>query len=376
MKKQIEAGSFIDFHILRDGKVIHEQNNLHNIWNTAFMNSNGANNLANIIGGATIVNSLYVYSYTTTIKRALTGTWARSGTTISRSSGSDTISASSDYYVFADGTRGGYYISGSTTSATVSRSGTVTAQALDEYRVASLSALAGYSASATFTGSNSHAPTYSNGITTLENVSGSQCIFAPAVTPYTLRRLYVSLGGINTFSAHYDLPSPVSILAGDIIVVTGFRNEIRYGSYLPVNFAVSPISGVTSACVYQRLFPTLGVGTEWNGGTSPNRIFLVTTPNAVTVPNMPSSSIAPGTITAAQTITALAFNTVPTYTNDFVGSSYAAGATTGAVSNIKQIYWGDTTRLHGVIEFTTPQTIAANKGISVGTTMSIVPGLA
>jgi len=109
--------------------------------------------------------------------------------------------------------------------------------------------------------------------------------------------------------------------------------------------------------------------------SSPTRIYFVTTPNAVALPNLQAAQTLVSSITPTTTLIASSEAEGLTIANNLVSRVLAIGVTSGSTADVKQIYWGTTTRLYGVVEFDTPQTIAANKAISVGTSITVVPGL-
>lgn len=352
MNTQSKLHSEIDFHIIRDGQEIHKHTALHNLIGNGAMGGE-----YRIHRTMSLSQAIMVYTNTTTIKEALSGTFSQSGSTITRVSGSFSLETGEYLYVFADGTRAGYRTAGSGTSITVSTSQNVSAQTLYRYRTS----VAGSTDSTTNVVSNSSiSPTYSAGVSTW---LGGPYAFAAAASPYTIARITIQAATGGTF--YYDLPTPISLIAGDVLVVSAFRLEMTHANPSGIVYAVSPITGITSGCRIQRMWP-IGGYSDWASQT--DRMLLLTTPNAKPFPSdIPLVATSMASITGAVTYNAVVSKIDPIPAADSMATVNATIVFPTTVTDIKQIFLGSNPvgAVNTLIEFDTPQTFLANKALTI-----------
>ncbi len=306
-------------------------------------------------------------TYTTRIRSQLDGTFSQSGPTITRESGSGTFSPGSNFILqFASG-EWAYHTSGSGFSCTVSRSRTVSAQAL--FRIDSnldANYLVDRQQNQSF-GSNC-VNAYSDGVFSATSVN--VMAMTPAVTPYTMRR--ISVGGVlrtgsseDTYGCMFDLPSDVSVGAGDSVVVGDFEYLCEYDEYEPRSLAECPLTNLTTSCRVQRMIPAATTGIDSRENQTPNRIWLIDDGDEYPLPDMPTSAVNPNVLTVLETIVATGSNTAPSVNNDMTESNSCYGQVVTGGATIKQIAWGTTSMIFEIIEFDTPQNIPAGKTLTL-----------
>jgi hypothetical protein len=364
--KKATMGGQLSFHVIRNGKKVHEHKNVHNMIGQNFFAISGR---IQIGSGAPFGSTSFITS-TSRCKTVLSSTWQQVGNTVSRTAGVDTWPSSYHYLSWPGGISGGYILSGSGTSGAVSKS----------VNVSPTTGMCIYDLGNINTGiqqSNITAPvfgahSYSSGV--ISRSTTGPVAFPVVTTPYTMRSIRLREANNSYAISLFDLPSDINLLVGDQVVVSAVTYTVTYAQITPVAFAVSPIAGITSAGTFQKLLPA---DIEYSG-TVPTRIYLVNNTNAVTVPNVPaygasqilSSSITPSlTITGSGSASKTANTTATRGTFEYT----IFGTVASTQSNIKQIYVGTVTNLFAVIDFTTPQTIAAGKvlTINVGSHMDI-----
>lgn len=353
-----KVGSKISFQIIRGGKKIYEDE-LHNVISNAAVE-------ANTIWGLSQFSSPSIYTYTEKISTVFDGEWQQSGTTLSRVSGTDDAAALNDLYVFADGTRAGYRTAGSGSSITVSTNQTVSAQNLRVFRTGTAGGgYAGGFVAAYSQGVDNIAPVYAAGRLTWTKTQ-PQWSTTAATSDYTLARIAIITSSYGYF--HYDLATPVSILIGDIIVVNEFQCVLTPDTVAPRILPTCPITGITTSCVLQRLSPL----TSYYEASVIVKMHLITTPNKYTIGDIPTSPVSIASITSALSLTGAYTNTSPSASNDMTRTTTLIAATPSETLDVKQIMWSTTSNMAGVIEFDTPQTIAANKAIYISTQMQLM----
>jgi hypothetical protein len=350
MKTTARMGGIISLQIIRANGTIEDLGKIHNI----IGNAAAINNQRNEYGTSQGISFL---SVATPVRVNLTGTWSQAGTNVTRVSGTDVTGSNSDLYEFGTGEQF-YKTGGTTTAPTASRSQTVAATSLHYY-------LTGPADTPTSVQSATGATltrAYSNGVLTWTLPSATT--FATASSNYTLARITanLALGGGNFF--HFDLPSPISLLIGDQIVISSFVLTFTYTPYQPTAFAVSPITGLTGTGFTQRLRTVV---TREN--TTTTRIFLITDANKITpLPDMlaPGATVLnPSSYTILETITVSnGVGFAAAITNNMTQQSVATG-TVVTGGTIKQIAWGTTTELFGIVEYDTPVAIAAGKVLTL-----------
>lgn len=346
---KVSFGSKINLSVKRDNGHIDHYGDFHNHPMNSFFTA------GHVRGSST--SSLNFASSDLEAITELEGTWSQSGDTVSRVTGSATLPASSSIYVFEDGTKAGWRFTGSGTSITVSKSNTVSAQKLFLLRTS------------TDTGNDkqtlpsvSSTRNYSDGEV---SISGSG-IFAPSSTSYTLRSIRQSqAGATNGNGVLIDIYPGIPIGVGDAIIINSYEYRFRYPTGEPQEFSVSPISGLSGSGRTQRLSRI----SVMDSANNPNRIYLLSSSNAIFIPDMygPTGGtlINPSSLTIDETITATGSILSPSLSNDMTDSHSCFGLVdTGGT--IKQISWGTTTELFGIIEYDTPVMIEAGKVLTVG----------
>lgn len=356
--KKATMGGQLSFHVIRNGKKIHEHKNVHNMIASNFFAITGRIQIGT---GAPFGSTSFITS-STRCKTVLSSTWQQVGNTVSRTAGSDTWSGSWTYISWPGGISGGYANSGSGASGTVSKSVNVSATTgMCAYILTNIN---DGIQQAGLTSPVYGAHSYSAGVQT-RSTTGP--IAFPVVTsPYTMRSIRLREANNAYAISIFDLPADINLLVGDQVVISAMTFTVSYAQITPVAFATSPIAGITSAGVFQKLLPA---DIEYSG-TVPTRIYLVNTANAVTVPDVPiygaaqilSSTITPSlTITGSGSVSKIASNAATRGTFEYT----IFGTVASTQSNIKQIYVGTATNLFAVIDFTTPQTITAGKVLTI-----------
>lgn len=352
-----KAGSIISLSVLRangEKEIICES--LHNVMNASILLASSFSLSANI--------TLFVSSYNQRFRSQIDGKWSQSGDTITRNSGSGTIPATGNTILqFEDGDWS-YRVSGSGTSATVYHSRTKAN--LDLYLILS-NALAGVSTNRKQNQnfSNVAESTYSNGVYRIKTKTGGH-VMPPASSPYILRALTISTNAFDDSNRGflYDLPSDININIGDSIVIDSFEFTYEYDEYQPRVLLESPLTGVSTSCRAQRMIPAAGTQTAEN--VNPNRIWLINDGDEYPLPDMVTSSVNPSVLTVLETIVAAGSWSNPSFSNGVLESNSCYGTVATGGSTIKQIAWGDTSRIFGILEFDTPQNIPAGKVITIG----------
>lgn len=347
------------FSILKgDGSLIQLTDEpLHNIL------GEGAMNVIHRMGSLTLPLSISAHLFNNRAVVPITGsTVSQTGTTISRTGTFNfTTLPERGMFVFADGTRSmatGTMSSGSCSSL---QNQSVSAQAADYIKTSNntagstgpgIDSVSGQLQTQSFSNALS-VKNYSNGV--LHISTGGALLLDPFGSTGILRRINLSftvLGSTRYFA--FDLPIDVALDAADRVSVDTWEFEATYNSYQPVEFAVSPITGITSTGRYQNL---IKVGDAQN--QSPNRIWLIASGSEYSIPNILSysdSNVVPGDLTIAETITATGSNVASATSNMFTPTHRGFG-TVVTGGTIGQIAWGTTTQVFGIVEFDTPPTL-------------------
>lgn len=358
-----KVGSVIDFHILRDGKVIHEYKKLHNF----MVNLRLSDYRMDV---SFTYGALRAYDRNSWIKMPTSSTYRQDGTSITRVSGSDSLSSNSDgLWVWPGNIIGGYTVSALAAQVTVTNSQTVlpTNQLVLIETKDPSSWTVKQTVSHVSGGMNFiSAATYLNGVIT-KTTEPAIRDFPVVTVPYTLRSL------VWGNQLVFDLPEPIPLIAGDQIIVTGITFTLTYTQVGPETFASGAFAGlpIPSGGSYQKLLNSdldfkLGNGII-DPTVSQNRIFLVTTGDATTIPNKRGPQLTPaGTLTSTinptQTLitNAVLAPLTGTRAQGFTKSIEASAITTGPITSVKQIYFGNTSYLYSVFEFDQAQDFADN----------------
>lgn len=298
-------------------------------------------------------------THSTRIRRTLDGTFSQSGTTVTRVTGTEG-STNNQILVWENGDWA-YTTSTGTSTRTVSRAFEKSTQALQVITSAlSNGTDAVQSKSVTASGS------YSAGtiLTTIPETA-----FDPASSPYTCRRISFDSPFTVTSSVYalcFDLPVDIELDTGDAILVGGIEFRREWDTIAVRELAVCPLAGLTTSCRAARMKPAHG-SFATDGHSPPTRIWLIDDGDEYALPStMPVADVNPSVLTVLETITASGSNTGATASNHMTSSNSCFGTVATGGSTIKQIAWGTTGVIHGILEFDTPQNIAAGKIITIG----------
>jgi len=371
-KHTAKVGSTISFHVLRKGKKIHVHENLHNQFlHSALYSRFDLNSFLD--------NTFVLSSDLANLHTVLNDSeWQQVGTLISRTSGTEKItdafnpSSSGKGAVFwPNGDFGGYITDQNTTLQTVT-----TTQSLSKSSQSGLHVFAIAIPALDENQSSSVAVTWGStqfNANVLSKSSSAKARFPTATSEYELKSLYLADLNSSFYEfAGYTLPTPITILVGDQIVIESITYTLTFDTIAPVAFPSNTITGVASSGVVQKLLP-VNIGFE-DANVDFTRAYFVKTANAVTVPaEIPAigtADILPATITATYTATATSATDVSSEAaNSFLsGQRFYIGSIVGSHTDIKQIYLGNTTRLAAVIEFDSP------RNFNAGTTLTLVVG--
>lgn len=307
-----------------------------------------------------------ISTFSTRASQAPAGNFSQAGTTITRDSGSFDlttvpIGASIE---FADGTKAYATGVGTASSKPVSRSQSASSQAITVYNTHT-AGNDGTNREQNSSWGVAGTPSYLNGVLTYTRPSFS---FTPAVAGYTLRRIHVYEQNAGA-GFIYDLPVDVVVNIGDAVVVGSFTYTATWDDHEPRVFAVSPMAGYVGTGITQRILRAHGSTGRYENSNNPNRIWLIDDGSEYAISDMPVADVAPGALTVLETITATGSNTAPTINNNFTASNSCFGSVVTGGATIKQIAWGDTSNVFGIIEFDTPVNIPAAKVITIGASL-------
>jgi hypothetical protein len=342
-------GSKIDLSVKRASGEIENYGEFHNYPLPSFITSN-------FIKGVTYLGSgvnLEVQSSSDTCILQLSGTFEQNGFTINRVSEAYSFPFDNGLYVFQNGVVGGWRNAGSGASITVSRSNSVSAQTL--YRF--IPTITGIQE----TSVTSITAIYSNGSMTLSTTQPKA--LPVVVSPYTLRTLNFCDSGSPGRGRAIPINPPIDLQIGDAVLINNFTYTFSYPSHTPTTFTTSPLSSLSGSGVFQR---TRRITSGDN--ITANRIFLLTDANKITIPDMlgPSDSLLlPSSYTITETIVASQTSSTNAQVSNDMEESHTVIGITSIGGTIKQIAWGTTTEIFGIIEYDTPVVIPTAKVIRV-----------
>ena len=308
--------------------------------------------------------------------KTLTGTWAQSGNIISRVSGTDVIPTNQLCFRFADGTFGGFHVSGSGTSANVSRSQTVPAQALSYY--GDWYSSGAYPVLYETVNYFAAVKTYSGGVIT-NTITGPHLtsMVTATTTIRTIGIQYIGGGSYERAGSIFALSTPLVLNPGDVVSLDSYVATLTFeglGAPIPFSSGNSPIPGFTGSGSYQNLIPHTGANTYQVAG---NRIWLINAANIYTVPNTPQIiQVNPSVLTPYETITSVV-NARGSMQNSNDRTEYNSlyGLTTMSSTTLRQIAWGETNRIFGIITYDTDQTIDVDTNLYVMSRLRWKPDL-
>lgn len=298
---------------------------------------------------------------------AIAGTFSQSGLTITRNSGIGNLLnvAASDMVIFGTGQHCYKESTGSATtfnSYTNQTVGPTTLSAFFSSSKSSPSPAIQTSPSQNTTGS------YLSGITLLE--LSNPYNFTPTVSSYVFNSLYMTWASVGNAATLFHMPGTV-LSAGDSLTINTMVVRNTWDAFQPKPFATSPLTGITATGRVQRLRdPAVN-----ENAAAINRIYLTVDATKYTIPEMipAGTSVLPSALTIDQAIVATSItNTASVVSNEFTSSSIAFGILTAPAKAYKQIIWGSTTLLYGVIEFDTPYVLSAGQVITVGGQIQMV----
>lgn len=283
------------------------------------------------------------------------GTWQQSGDIVSRVTGSQDFWGFSDFYFFEDGTKAGYRLNGAS-SGQFSRSNSVSPQKL--FRIRSVQGTGDqtiYSFS-----SAGISRTYDNGVVSMK--LNSPKLSTPMTSDDIVRGLASSVvGSSNGRGTHTPLPD-TPIYTGDIVVIADYEYKFDYGFYEPIEFLTSPISGLNGSGRFQYLLAMSRYITSFDF----LRVWLIQDGNEWPIPNLSNNDINPNVLNPAETIISTRVSTNPSEANDMTHSQVLTCTIPNNISNVKQIAFGATNRVCGIIEYDTPVSLEAGKTLQIG----------
>ena len=378
-----KAGSISELEIIRSNGTIEHCGLYHNIignlveGNTVRSRTNPWPNVA----FCTYSNNGQYSGYGST---ALSGTFTLSGNTITRVTGTedfrDNVKHSiGNLYEFPSGFKG-YKLAGNTSLSTIqiSLSGSEPESTVTHHS----SNIIGYGLFPTYddvyiqlaynpfilaTTPVSYIPLSSSG-TCFKRVSA---LFAPTLINYDVYRInywFWSIEGnptqenANTAAGGYiDITPPISLSAGDALVVRNFDYSLTYNIDAPKYFTVSPIAGITGSGRLQRTIPHI-LDEYASGITNISTIYLLTSSNKIDfLSAMPSSKYVKlnSSIIKQYTITTTTNNKVATFVNNVTSTLSGNGTfVSDGITPIQQIIYGEIVstnfNIYGIIEYDTP----------------------
>lgn len=211
----------------------------------------------------------------------------------------------------------------------------------------------------------SFSSSYSAGVNTLSLNNTAPKFAFTATAPVTIARLGAAPTTPNEFTGStFELDTPIVMDVGDALFVTTWDFDIVFPDYLPTVFSAgeSPLKGYRGSGTVQRLTPYNGVEQT---ATNPRLYFLSDANRINPIPAYQTTTIAGSSLTALATITPTARVAAGGTSNMMWNLCEFIGSTVGAVANVRQIAWGTTTQLYGVIEFDTLVSFAVNARISL-----------
>lgn len=283
------------------------------------------------------------------------GTWQQSGDIVSRVTGSQDFPNFSDFYFFEDGTKAGYRLNG-TSSGQFSRSNNVSPQKLFRIRSAQ-----GTGDQTIYSFSSAGiSRTYNNGVVSMK--LNNPKLSGPMTSDDVIRGLSSSVvGNNNSRGTHTPLPD-TPIYTGDFVIISDYEYQFDYGFYEPVEFLVSPISGLNGSGRFQYLVAMRNYITSFNF----LRVWIIQDGDEWPIPNLSNNDINPNVLNPAETIISTRVSTNPSVTNDMTHSQVLTCTIPNNISNVKQIAFGASNMVCGIIEYDTPVSLEAGKTLEIG----------
>lgn len=340
-------GDVLSYQIERASGAV-EKHQLHNILSNGFALTQMARNAPS--------GALVCRTHSDRVGVDVAGVWQQVGTTISRVSGSGTITTTGAgwFAVFADGKRTWLpSIVTAVTSVTAVKSQSAPPQALKLY---STSTNTTTSVVQTRTSSESLTQSYSNGVTTC-SVSGVRIELPPVAATATIKRISISPASPSgSDGSHFDLPADLVLNAGDTVVITGYSFSVTWDAYTPRVFTAgnSPIQGYRGSGKWQRTISTL-----YATGPSVPTMHLLTAANKVTLGNMSTTSVVIGA--TSESVVGTNVVQTPTVGNGGAMVWQMKATTVTGVNSVVQIVFAASSTAYFIIEFDTPINIGPNR---------------
>lgn len=319
-------------------------------------------------GGRLSVSGSVTFTTTPNILlSAIAGTFSQSGVTVTRDSGTGNLLnvGTNDMVIFGSGQHCYKNTAGSATTFDSFTTQSVSSTTLSVFFSNTKSSAA---PSIQTSPSVSTIGTYLSGFTTLELTA--PYTFTPTVSSYVFHSLYMPYAGVSFAAAMFHMPNTV-LSAGDSLTINAMVVRNTWDDFRPRAFTTSPLTGITTTGRIQRLRDPAAN----ENAAAINRIYLTVDANKYTIPDMipAGSSVTPAALTIDQTLVATSItNTASVVANEFAATSTAFGVLTAPAKAYKQIIWGSTTLLYGVIEFDTPLVLSAGQVITVGGQLQMV----
>lgn len=365
----MKDGFVINLQVKRANGTVDDYGEFHNV-----MLPDGFNFLPLLTnsGGGTL--NCFVTTNTTRIKNAASGTFSQAGTTITRQSGTFDLNTLFNGAGMRFGTGEFSYKTANinSSSCTVSKSQIVATTTLDYYAWTNANNNIGQAGAGFFP----HTRTYSNGVITWTAGSSYSLPVNPGAA-YSMTRItyrWPQPSGSLTDGSAFDLPIAITVNTGDQVVITSSIVRATWDAYAPRVFAASPIVGYTGSGKTQRLLRATD-----NDSVTNARIYLVSDANKlIPLPNMPGPAdpyVTVASLTKIETITPSVASLVgPGYGNNYFGGMDIVG-TVVTGGTVKQIFYGDTTNMWGVVEYDTPIVVAPGEIITLNPRIERLPVL-
>jgi hypothetical protein len=385
MKARV-GGILKKFSVIRkDGSVDTFNKSLHNVLNQSLLNS------ASLWGRSVTGFASYTFYSPYSLQchnntrpptvQKLNGVYSQTGTTISRVSGDDLPAGvfgggSYVYYWKNESVWANASAQGNASSAPVSKSFEIA----DNGELYVINLPPGNttgvinSLNHSLTSANNRSYSYHEGVITVVN----DLTFTSQIDTVTREIHYFGFFGANSSNGSWFEPaSPITLNPGDMIMIApgDFVVTYTFDEYQPREFTDCPITGITATGRTQRLLSF--DSSEGNENWPTNRIWFLTDANKITIPTDLTFTQAnirnPNTLTPLQTLSATSVVINPSNANNHLMSGQATANVTTTANDVKQILWGSTSRVAGVLEFDTPQTIPSGKTLMIGSRIQIIP---
>lgn len=176
-------------------------------------------------------------------------------------------------------------------------------------------------------------------------------------------------------ASFFDITPSVQINTNDVVTINSYAYRVTFDDFRPRLITGSALSGTPFNYTYQRLHQVNIM--ELAQAT---RIYLIDNATPYTLTDMLSigqANVTPSNITIKETLIGyLDNNSSPDGDNYAQDTSTCYGILTSNQANVKQIAWGDTSKLYGIVSFATAQNLSAGKVIATGQYLTMLADLA